>query len=319
MLDVITIGSATVDVFGVISQKFKEVRLGDKVLLEKVDFETGGGGINSAVALSRMGLKTAFLGKLGHDYNAFKILHELKKENVKVIKTKPSKEHTSYSFILKSEKEQDRIIFTHKGSSDHLSYGEFNKSELKTRWIYLATMLKGSFSTAEKIAGYAKKHNIKLMFNPSTYLAVKGKFHLRRILRAATIIVLNKSEAQFLLQTKSNKITDILKGLRKTGPEIAVVTEGEKGINAYDGENYYYLPAYKVKVVSTAGAGDAFASGFLAGILHKENIVQSLKIGMANAASVIQYYGTKNNLLTYKQAKKFIIRRKENVIVKESS
>ena len=319
MYDVITIGSATVDVFGIISQRFKQIRLGDKVLVDKVNFETGGGGVNSAVSFARMGLKTAFLGKLGHDHNAFKILHELKKEKVKVIKTKPSKNHTSYSFILKSKQEQDRIIFTHKGSSDELSYNEFNKSELKTKWIYLATMLKKSFRTAEKIAKYAKKHNIKIMFNPSTYLALQGKFHLRKILKATNILVLNKSEAKLLLRTKSNNIVEILKGLRKIGPSIAVVTEGEKGINAYDGENYYHLPAYKVKVISTAGAGDAFASGFLAGIFHKKDIVHAVELGMANAASVIQYFGTKNKLLTYKQANKFIRRSKEKVIVKKIS
>jgi len=317
MLDAVTIGSATVDVFGVISQRFKQIQLGDKVLIEKLDFETGGGGVNSAVSLARMGLRTAFLGKLGHDYNAFKILHELKKENVRVIKTKPSKQKTSYSFILKSKNEEDRVIFTHKGASDDLSYNEFSKSELNTKWIYLATMLKKSFKTAEKIAGYAKKNNIKLMFNPSTYLAIQGTFYLKRILKAAAILVLNKSEAQFLLKTKSYNIIDILKGLRKTGPEIVVVTEGAKGINAYDGQNYYHLPAYKVRVVSTAGAGDAFASGFLAGILHKNDIVHALDIGMANAASVIQYYGTKNKLLTYKQACKFIRRRKEKVLIKK--
>jgi sugar/nucleoside kinase (ribokinase family) len=69
--------------------------------------------------------------------------------------------------------------------------------------------------------------------------------------------------------------------------------------------------------VSTAGAGDAFASGFLAGILYKNDIIHALELGMANAASVIQYYGTKNKLLTYKQARKFIRRRKERVFKKK--
>jgi len=64
MFDVITIGSATVDVFADISKKFKEVKLGDKVLITDLKFETGGGGLNSAVALKKMGLKTAFLGKI---------------------------------------------------------------------------------------------------------------------------------------------------------------------------------------------------------------------------------------------------------------
>ena len=50
----------------------------------------------------------------------------------------------------------------------------------------------------------------------------------------------------------------------------------------------------------------AFTSGFLAGIIHKNDFKHALELGMANAASVLQYYGTKNNLLTYNQAIRFI-------------
>lgn len=306
MLDVITIGSAAVDVFATISKRIKDCKLGDKVLVNDIKFETGGGGINAAVGFARMGLKTAFLGKLGHDHNAFKILHELKKENVKVIKTKPSEYRTSHSYILKSTKEKDRILFAYKGASDYLTYDEIKKSELKTKYIYLATMLKTSFKTAEKIAQFAKKNKIKLLFNPSTYLAKQGKNKLKIILKAANILILNKSEAKLLLSTKSNSIKEITKQLRKLGPEIVVVTEGSKGVNAYDGKKLYRLKAYKVKVVNTTGAGDAFASGFLAGLILKKGLPHALKIGNANAASVIQHFGTKNILLTHRQAHKFI-------------
>ena len=84
MYDVITMGSATVDVFGVISKKLQEPKPGDKVLIEKIDFEIGGGGVNSAIAFSRMGLKAAFLGKVGHDHNGFNIIssHELTKDEL---------------------------------------------------------------------------------------------------------------------------------------------------------------------------------------------------------------------------------------------
>jgi len=316
MYDVITIGSATVDVFALIPQKFRQINLGDKVLIEQMEFEAGGGGINPAIALSRMGLKTAFLGKLGDDYNAEIVLQELKHEKVKVIRTNPSEYPTSFSFIINSEQEKDRVLFAYKGASDHLLYNDFHKSELRTKWIYLATMLKKSFRTAKKIARYAQKNNIRLLFNPSTYLAAKGKFYLRSILKATTILVLNKSEAKLMLKTASEDIMHILKGLYSLGPKIVVVTEGAKGVAAYDGSSMYSLPAYQVKVVSTTGAGDAFASGFLAGILHKNDLVHALELGMANAASVIQYYGAKNKLLTYIQAKKFINSRKEKVIVR---
>jgi len=317
MFDVITIGSATVDVFAVTSKKIKDCKLGDKVLIEKIKFETGGGGVNSAVGLSRMGLKTAFLGKIGHDHNAFKVLYELKKENVKVIKTRPSEHPTSYSIVINSKKEKDRILFAYKGASDHLCYSEIKKSELNTRWIYMATMLNESFETAKQIAKYAKRHHIKIMFNPSSYLSRQGKGRLASILKATSILVLNKSEAKLLLNKKTDNITELVKGLYNLGPKIVVVTEGTKGISAYDGTMLHILPAYKVKVVNTTGAGDAFASGFLAGILLKNETVHALEMGMANAASVIQYHGTKNKLLTHRQAHKFVTSRKEKVTSKK--
>jgi sugar/nucleoside kinase (ribokinase family) len=108
----------------------------------------------------------------------------------------------------------------------------------------------------------------------------------------------------------------LVKGLKSLGPKIVVVTEGSKGVAAYDGIDIYTLPAYNVKVVNTAGAGDAFASGFLAGILHKQDISHALELGNANASSVVQYFGTKNKLLSYIQAKKFINKRRESVLIR---
>jgi sugar/nucleoside kinase (ribokinase family) len=314
MFDVITIGSATVDVFAKVSKGFKEINAGDKVLVKDLKFETGGGGLNSAVALQKMGLKTAFLGKLGHDLNAFKVIHELQKEKVRIIKTEPAKEKTSYSFILESSKQKDRVIYTHKGASDYLS--EIDLKKLNTKWIYMATMLKQSFKTCEKIAQFAKKNKINLMFNPSSYLAAKGKNKLKKILSAAAILVLNKTEAKALIKTKNNNINYLLKSLKKLGPKIVVITEGPKGMHAYNGTYFYFMPAYKVNVISVAGAGDAFASGFLAGMHKKEDIAHALELGMANAASVIQYYGTKNKLLNYKEALNFIKKHKNKIVKK---
>jgi len=316
--DVITMGSATVDVFGTMNKKFSQPKPGDKVLVTEVDFEIGGGGINSAAAIARMGLKTAFLGKLGNDHNADKIISELKKEKVTFMKTKPSKDFTSYSYILNSEKEKDRIIFTYKGASDHLSWNEVPKTMLKqTEWIYMATMMKQSFKTSEKVAAFAKKNKIKLLFNPSTYLAAKGKKYLKKILSATTLLVLNKSEAKLLLNTKSNDICKIMNDLRKLGPKMVVVTQGTKPMHSSDGKHNYSMMPYDVPNVSTAGCGDAFTSGFLAGLIHHDSIPHALELGMANASSVLQYYGTKNKLLSYNQARKFVRKHKEHIKVSE--
>lgn len=317
MYDIITLGSATVDVFGRISKNFSKVKSGEKVLINHLDFEIGGGGINSAIAFSRMGLKAAFLGKVGTDHNGVKILRELKKENIDFLNLNTSDDFTSFSFVLNSSKEKDRIIYTYKGASDHLKLSDIDFNKLKkTKWIYLATLLNNSFKTAKKIASFAKKNNIKIMFNPSSYLAKKGKKDLKNILSATTILVLNKEEAKLLLNTKSNNISKILKDLCKLGPQIAVVTQGAQGAHMYNSEIIAHMKPYDTKVVSTAGAGDAFASGFLAGIIKKD-YSHALELGMANSASVIQYYGAKNKLLSYNEAKKFIKKNDNKISIKK--
>ena len=313
MYDVICLGSATIDIFLTIHQRLKSVSYGSKVLVKDLEIFTGGGGTNAAVALSRLGLKVGFLGKVGDDHNGEMILKELEKEKVRVLKTKLSKEHmTSLSMILKSELEQDRVIYTYKGASDDLGWNDVGK--LETKWIYLGTLLGKSFRTAERLVGFCKKNKIKVMFNPSTYLAAKGTDYLKRILSGTNIIVLNKSEAKLLLKTKKNNIKFLLKKLKEKIKDVVVITEGAKGVHVYDGKFMYSMGSHKIKVMHTAGAGDAFNSGFLAGIAKGLGVEKALELGMAESASVIQKYGTKNGLVNYNQALKFIKSHKKNIL-----
>lgn len=312
MFDVICLGSATVDIFLTIHERLKSVSYGSKVLVKDLEMFTGGGGTNSAAALSRLGLRVGFLGKIGDDHNGEMVLDDLKKEKVKVLKTKFSREHmTSLSMILKSEQEEDRVIYTYKGASDDLEWGDVGK--LKTKWVYLGTLLGKSFKTAEKLVGFCKKNKIKVLFNPSTYLAAKGTGYLRKILSGTNIIILNKEEAKLILKTKKNDVKYLLKKLKEKVEDIAVITEGEKGVHVFDGEYIYSMKAHKVKVVHTAGAGDAFNSGFLAGVVRSLGVEKSLELGMAESASVIQKYGTKNGLVSYNQALKFIKSHKKKI------
>ena len=95
------------------------------------------------------------------------------------------------------------------------------------------------------------------------------------------------------------KNKDLLIGLHKLGPKIVVVTDKNKLISCYDSHNKkkYYLKPNKIKVVERTGAGDAFASGFVAGLIRNKSIMQSLKLGLRESEGVIKHFGAKNNLL----------------------
>ena len=315
MYDVITVGSATVDVFArthfselikIIDPKGETDLLafpsGSKILIDEIEFSTGGGGTNTAVALSRLGHKVAFVGKLGHGTNSEFIHKNLVKEKIDLL-CAHGKGNAGYSIILDTL-EHDRTILAYKGINDQLSTKEIPFKRLKTKWFYFCAMLGQSFKTLEELADFAHKKNIKVAFNPSTYLAEKGIKYLRRVINNTELLVLNREEA--CLIAGQEPIEDVLFKLRGLGAKIVVVTDGKNQLYVIDKEHIYTARPPQVKVVDATGAGDAFAASFLSGIIRKNDVEFAIKLGLANSISVIKYYGAKNILLTNKEAMKSV-------------
>lgn len=324
MHDVITIGSATVDCFAILGVDFKKIEHGEKVLIKDIRFLTGGGATNVGVGLSRLGIKTAFLGELGMDQAAEQIIAELKKEKIAIINKERSRHHTSYSIVLDTEK-MDRAILAYKGASNYLHYDEFSKKKLNTKWFYFASMVDSSFKTLELLADFAVRHGIKVYFNPSSYMAEKGRRYLSKVLRASNIICLNREEAELLLGEKSNAknsgkgsgendIRHLLRSMYSLSPrmEIVIITEGKHGLHAFDGKEIFFVKPHPIKVVETTGAGDAFGTGFLAGHVMGKSMDFCLNLGLCEAESVIQFIGAKTGLLRKRQA--FAELRRQHVI-----
>jgi len=309
MFDVITVGSATVDVFvrtefcDMVQEKGRDCiayPVGSKILIDELILTTGGGGTNTAVSLARLGHKVAFLGKIGTFENSRRVILDLQKDhvNTSLVVRKPNS-RTGYSIILDSVN-HDRTILVFRGSNNDLRLNEVKLRKLKTKWFYFSTMMGQSYQTLERLALYAEKNKINIAFNISSYLAKKGINYLNPILKRTNILVLNKEEAALL--AGKGKIQNLLKELHKAGPKIVAITDGEHGVYVSDQNYSYHANPHKIKVVETTGAGDTFASSFLSGIMRKNDIEFAIKLGMTNAESVIQYHGAKNKLLAYNEA-----------------
>lgn len=297
MHDVITVGSATRDVFVWTDAKLKKgmfcYPVGTKILVNDIAFHSGGGGMNTAVSLARKGLKTAFLGVLGRDTNGIYIRTLLDASGVDFIGN-IREGMTGVSIILDSRTKKDRTILAYKGVNNQLKFSEINLAKLDSKWFYFCSMEGESFKTLEKLADYAKKKKIRVVFNPSSYLAKEGMNYLKRIISATDILVLNDEEAGYLVGRGT--INSMLRKLQRH-VKIVIITRGHEGASAYNGISKYTIKPGKVKVVETTGAGDAFASGVLAGIIMRNDLEFALKLGQANAESVIKNIGAKNNLL----------------------
>lgn len=315
MYDVITIGSNTIDVFVYTDrsrsifiktksdeESFISYPVGAKLLINDLHFFSGGGGTNSAVALSRLGLKVAYIGKVGNDHNGIRILDELKKEKIDFLGPicHDSRKKTGYSVILDSL-EKKRTVLSYKGANNCLDYCEIDIDKVKTKWFYISSMMGRSFLTIEKMTEFASKNNIKILFNTSNYLAEKGKGYLNNILKNTEILVLNKEEAELLVGR--GETLELISELKDLGPKIVVVTDEENPVYGLDNKNILYkaIP-YDVKVVEATGAGDSFASSFLAGMIKTGDMEFSLRLAIVNSHSVLLFKGAKRKLLKYNQA-----------------
>ncbi|MBD3359940.1 MAG: hypothetical protein GF365_04515 [Candidatus Buchananbacteria bacterium] len=306
MFDVITIGSATKDVF-LVSKDFKIIKsdkfkggvgecfaYGAKIELGDIYFDTGGGATNAAYTFANLGLNTSVVSKIGHDIYGMEIMSVLADNNINPSNLVADKKHkTAYSTILITPG-GDRTILVYRGASANFSSSDFQWDKLKTKWFYI-TSLAGNLSLLKKIFNFAKKNKIKIAWNPGSGELKHGKAKLEPLIKQTTIFNINKSEAAKLSGKKD--IKKIFKVLDKLTPNYLVITDGSKGAYLSDDILIYKADVLKAEVLNTTGAGDAFGSGFCAGIILKSDWDYALRLAILNSSGVIQAMGAKHGLL----------------------
>lgn len=302
MHDIITIGSALVDIF-ITSDQFKLQKtkdglmlcemLGDKIEVEGFNFQTGGAGSNSAVGFARMGFKTAVICETGKDVLADLVIQELEAEGVDTsLVVKEKKEQTGLSVVLFT-RGGGRTILVHRGAAAELDPKDVPSRELaRTKWVHL-TNTAGRLETLRKIFEVVSNNKVGLSWNPGKAdikLLLNGKLSLAKI--PATLFFVNKQEWQ-LLESLQDQLKDKISQV--------IVTDGKSGGTVYypDGKVEKYQIA-QVAAKEETGAGDSFAVGYVTGHLMKKNIAFCIECAKKNAASVVQQIGAKKGLLTRK-------------------
>lgn len=308
MYDVITIGSATRDAF-LVSKAFKFlhsdefetgigecVSFGSKIELDELVLASGGGGTNAAVTFARFGFNTAIVTRVGDDSTGRDVIEELAGEDIDTTYvTRVKKARTGYSTVLTAPN-GERSILVDRGVSKTFKKADIPVAKLDASWIYL-TSLGGDLSLALLIAKEAGKKQISLAYNPGGDEVAKGLRAFEPILRHVSLLSLNLEEAQHLtgLETRDPKML----AARIMRPSlILLITDGQNGAYAFQDDTHLFIRGRNVKAISRTGAGDAFGSGVVAGLLKGLSVKESLKVGLLNAESVIKYYGAKRGILS---------------------
>ncbi|MFZ5559825.1 MAG: carbohydrate kinase family protein [Patescibacteria group bacterium] len=310
MFDIVTFGSATRDLF-IKSKDFETLKdkrfstgqglcfnLGSKIYLDDLFFATGGGGTNTAVTFANQGLKTVYVGRVGDDPGGKAILDELDKLRIKRFVSIDKKIKTAYSIIL-SVLKKERTILVYNGACHYLEVGNVPFNQLKSKWFYIAGLSGKSKETLSPIINFAKKNKIKVALNPGVAQLTLGLNGLKNILATVDVLLLNQEEGAKLAGLPFKKEKEIFKKLDKYVKGIIVMTKGPKGVVVSDGKYIYSAGIFKEKrFVDRTGAGDAFGSGFVSGLIRTGKIEQAIRLGSANGTAVVEELGAKNGLLT---------------------
>jgi sugar/nucleoside kinase (ribokinase family) len=322
-LDVLTVGSALIDAFLTIhdaneqihlDKKTKEFRFGagDKIQLDSCVFEVGGNGCNVAVGLSRLGLKAGFMAEIGEDEFSEKILKRLHHEDVD---TSFIKQQGQSSFAVGINFHGERTLFVDHVEREHI----FSLHTLVTHSIYLTSVGHTWHHVYQHVKDYVKKHDTFLALNPGTKQLHEGAGFIRELLPHTQVLFINMEEGLRLIGQERNKrdIAYLLSALSAFGTDTVVVTDGNKGSYVIDAfGKMYHASVYDAPIVERTGAGDAYATGFLAALLSGRGTTEAMRWGSFNAAGVIGKVGAQPGLLTIREMEA-LLDEEEGVTVKE--
>jgi ribokinase len=311
MFDIITFGSATRDTFLKIKKESYEIlkskefltgkglcfSLGSKVEIEDLIVSTGGGGTNTAATLTNQGFKVAYVGKIGKDKRGEAVMDDLKKFSVFTGFVRKDKSRpTAFSVVLSSGPGRGTIL-VYRGACHFLTKEEIPFEKLKAQWFYLAPLSGSLAYLFDDIIRVASRKKIKVMVNPGHSQINFKKSVLNRVLPQINILNLNQQEASLLTGIPFEKEKKLFKKLDQMIDGIAIMTKGEKGVVVSDGHYLWSAPALSASPVDVTGAGDAFGSGFLSGLIQTNDVSFAIQLGTANATSCIKKIGAKNGLL----------------------
>jgi ribokinase len=275
------------------------MKFGTKLPFDHAEvLEAVGNAANAAVSFSRLGLNTAFETNVGGDQEGRNMIAKLEKEDVdhRFVHIN-AKMKSNYHYVL-WYKEERTILIKHWDYDYH--WPHFRPDEIP-EWVYFSSISEHALPYHDQMADWLEANpDVKLAFQPGTFQMEAGTERLKRLYARTEVIVLNREEAVFVTGGTYDDVHGLLDRMHALGPKIAVITDGPAGAYASDSNERLKMPLYPdpAPPYERTGAGDAFASTFVAALAKGHNLESALQWAPINSMSVVQKTGAQAGLLT---------------------
>lgn len=294
--DVAGLGCACLDFLGIVPHlpdQDEQVWMSDST-------QQGGGMVSTAlVTLSRLGVSTAFVGKVGNDTAGRVVKEEFDLNGVDsaCLIMEPGAS-TPVSMILVDESTGQRTIMA-GGSAVDLS-----PSEVPAEMVASARILhldNTNRQAALAAARLARESGVPVVLDADT---VSPPDNLDELLRTTDFLIASRMFAEAL--TGLTDPAEAVKSLAGYGSSVAVVTLGEEGSYTLAGARTFHTPAFTVDVVDTTGAGDVFHGAFIFGLLREWSLEKTAEFASAVAGLSCTRLGGRAGIPNLDEAMSFL-------------
>ncbi|MGZ7049789.1 MAG: carbohydrate kinase family protein [Methanobacterium sp.] len=267
----------------------------DESYIKDFSVSCGGSAANTIIGLSRLGIKTGFIGKISNDDDGKLLLQNLKKEGVNTenIVITEGRSGNVLGFV---DEDGERALYVDSGVNDRIKFNEINLDYLNNlRVLHLTSFVSNSIE-AQKQAMEEISKGITVSFDPGRIYVEKGVNYIRDILDRTNILLINEVELKHLIGNKFPTCKQKAEVLLDYGIEIIVVKRGNKGSYVTDGDKSHNIKPFNVNCIDSTGAGDAFNAGFIYGFIKGKDLKESCIMGNFVAGSCIEMEGATKGL-----------------------
>ncbi|MFS4417775.1 5-dehydro-2-deoxygluconokinase [Maribacter sp. 2307ULW6-5] len=328
-LDVITFGRSSIDLYSQdIGSPFNDI--------SGFDAFVGGSPLNIAVGCARLGLNASLLTAVGNDKVGEFILNFLNKEgvNTQYIPKKPSARSSAVVLGIEPPDKFPLVYYRDNAADSQVNIDDVDAAHIPDHRVLLingtALNMEPSRSATFYAAEIAQKSNVDVVLDLDfradqwhdyrafgiTVRAVLPKVKIaigtEEEILAATMEHASQvtiTHQQISAPTISGDIDASIKSLLSSGIETLIVKRGKDGASVHQKDGSVgHVPGFPVEVLNILGAGDAFASGFLYGLLQGWDLEKACRMGNASGAHVVTQKGCANFMPSLEQSLAFIER-----------
>lgn len=346
----VTFGGAMIDSIAIIANdqiermsmrnaqsSFLLLEEGRKIEADQISQHCGGGAINTAVCLARLGWDVATVVKLGQDQRADLILRRLEAAAVSTRWAMRDGRQATGSSLVVSSHERDAAIFTFRGANTTLEESDLVADMFGADLVYVSSLSDGSADCFPQIVQRARQAGARVATNPGIRQLTSRAAPFLDALSDIDVVSINRVEADALVPLligrfgappQSNRdrsgeivpalferglgadgyhlsIEAFMRAMLRCGAKHVLITNGGDGAYAAS-TDIHHCPALPATIAGTAGAGDAFASTFAAWLAETDDTHAALRAATSNAASVIEFADTQSGLLPRNQIEQFL-------------